>query len=145
MNRNEEAINAGCGRYIIGAIAAIIFTPALVGILLSLGLGEIAALPASIAFGAIFAAPFVVTGGLIYAFIERLTPGRWWHAVLIGLLLMTLFLLYIEPHPFSLNSDQIWTLSAMAMVAVTGATIFWYFSRPQKAQGSTTSGRDDQP
>lgn len=130
---NEKDSKLGGTRYVSGAIASILLTPLLIGLLVTITSGEIMALPVFMFFGFVYAAPFGLIGALLYMLVEYVTPGRWWHAALIGFGLMAASLAYI--------SGQIWPESIsdwrfagiMCAIAVMGATIFWYFAQPRNA------------
>ena len=132
MNRKVKKPNQT--RYVSGAIASILLTPLLLGIAIAFMVGEMMTVPIFIFFGAIYAAPLGLLGTLLYMLVEYVTPGRWWHAALIGTGLMA--------GSLALISQQIWPetiadwrfLGIMCAIAMMGATIFWYFSQPKKVQ-----------
>ena len=132
----EGTSKRGKTRYVTGAIASILLTPLLVGVLFAIMSGEILTVPVFLFFGSIYAVPFGLIGTFLYMLIEYVTPGRWWHAALIGVGLMA--------GSLALTSEQIWPetiadwrfLGIMCAIAVMAATIFWYFARPRKVRSS---------
>lgn len=133
MNKKDET------RYVRGAVISIFLTPFLIYILMFIVDGHVLGAPITILLGAslissAYAAPFILVGALIYMLVERFTTAKWWHAALIGAGLMATFFAIISQQLLPESSNQWHILGIMCAMGILGATIFWYFARPRKAQ-----------
>ena len=129
---NKETKKPNQTRYVNGAIASILLTPLVLGLVSALMAGELMAIPVFMFFGAVYAAPLGLLGTLLYMLVEYVTPGRWWHAALIGAGLMAASLALISGQYWPETISDWRFLGILCTIAVIGATIFWYFARPRK-------------
>ena len=130
----------GCARYALAAIATILFTPAFIGILLSIAVGDPTALFATIFFGAIIATPLVLVGAGLHAMLARQVQLRWWHSTLTGFMLVLIVIIALTFPTLTAPEDGYWSIILFLVLGAVGGLIFHYFVTQRK----TKTGSDDE-
>ena len=129
----------GCARYAVAAIATILLTPTIVGIVLALAVADPTALFAAIFFGAIVATPLVLIGAGLHAALARRVQLRWWHSALAGFMLMLVIVALLTAPTWTAPEDGYWSVVMFLGLGAIGGLIFHYFVTPRKAKADSNS------